>query len=178
MPDEVLVQDARFHGFYTFSAFSAIALWTAMGWGLQYGLYRFTGHWQMIPLYVGLGIGCWICFWMMLKKWTTEIILTDKRILYKRGFFFVNINEVDIEQLASDNVEQSLLGRILDYGDLHIRCIEADDIWLPPIAKPYEFRNALEREKHKYREHYMRVERLRRHSANQDSSHQQAFNTH
>lgn len=178
MPDEILVQDARFHGFYTFSAFAAIAVWTMVGASIQYGLYYFTGQWHMPPLYVGLGIGCWIFFWMMLKKMTTEIILTDQRILYKRGFFFVNINEVDVEQLASDNVEQSLLGRILNYGELHIRCIEADDLWLPPIAKPYEFRNALELEKHKYRERYMRVERLRRHGDNHHSPRQESFNTH
>jgi hypothetical protein len=73
---------------------------------------------------------------------------------------------VDVEQLASDDVRQTLFGRLLDYGAIHIRCIEASDIYLPPVMKPYEFRNALEAVKKEYREKYMSVERLRHHGMN------------
>lgn len=164
MPDETFVREARFHGFYTFLAFASVTLCAGLGGAIQYALYRFLGYWEMAPVYAGTGIGAWICFVMLLKQWTTEIILTDRRLLYKTGFFMVDVAEVDIEQLASDNVQQSLLGRILDYGMLHIRCIEANDIWLPDIAEPYEFRNAMEQQKHAYREHYMNVERVRKRS--------------
>jgi hypothetical protein len=86
-------------------------------------------------------------------------------LIYKRGFFSVEVDEIDIEQLASDNVQQSLIGRLFDFGVIHIRCIEATDLWLPPVANPYAFRNAIEKQKHQYREHYMKVERLRHHGA-------------
>jgi hypothetical protein len=123
------------------------------------------GQYTWRPVYAGAFVGLWMLLSMMMKKWTTEIILTTERLIYKRGFFKVTVQEVDIEQLASDSVDQSLLGRIFDYGAIHVRCIEASDVDLPAITKPYEFRNALEQQKHLYRESYMKVERLRQRGA-------------
>lgn len=162
LPDENLVGEARFHGFYTFTALMMFSAFALAGWGVQYAIYRLAATWTMMPVYIALGIGAWNLFWVMLKKWTTEIILTDQRLLYKQGFFQIDVAEVGIEQLASDYVQQTLLGRLLDYGKLHIRCIEAADIKLPDIARPYDFRNALELQKKAFREHYMQVEHLRR----------------
>lgn len=166
MPDERVIRDARFSRVYTVSCYLALVSFVLLGAAVQYALlhhvppeFRVRTH---IPLAAGTGIGCWQFFWMMLKKWTTEIVLTDLRLIYKRGFFFVQVSEVDIEQLASHEVEQTFLGRMFDYGAIHIRCIEATDFRLPPIAKPYEFRNALELQKRAYREDYMKVDRLRR----------------
>jgi Bacterial PH domain len=167
MPNEIFIGEGCFHGFYTCVALCSVFFYGAAGCLVQYLYHYFFGKWPMMPAWAGLGLGAWVTFWMMMRKWTTEIILTDKRLLYKRGFFLVNVDEVDIEQLASDYVQQSLLGRLLDYGTIHIRCIEASDLWLPPIARPYEFRNAIEQQKQKYRELFMDVGRIRRHSQNE-----------
>jgi hypothetical protein len=163
LPDEKIIKDARFHWMYVFGCFLTLAFCIMMGWAVQYLTYKTIGfvYWQ--PVLAALMVGCWMWFWMMLKMWTTEIVLTDKRLIYKRGFFRIQADEVDIEQLASDNVVQSILGRMMDYGAVHIRCIEAADFWLPQIAHPYAFRNEVEKQKHAYREHYMHVEHYRRH---------------
>lgn len=166
MPDERVLAEARFHVFYVFYAFLSCAFCVAMGAGLQYALGRYMPlHGMGVGPFVSLcGIGLWVLLVMLLKRWTTEIFLTDRRLLYKQGFFLVKVAEADIEQLASDHVEQSLLGRMMDYGALRIRCIEANDFCLPPIARPYEFRNDVERAKQAYRERYMHAEvRYRRH---------------
>ncbi len=163
MPDEKCVKDARFSWIYSFQAWVTWGFCILLGGIVHYALARYMGQYDLRPVYAGAGIGLWLFMAMMMKKWTTEIVLTTERLIYKRGFFRVGVEEVDIEQLASDNVEQSLCGRLFDYGTIHIRCIEADDIWLPAIHHPYEFRNALEQQKHLYREHYMKVEHLRRH---------------
>lgn len=160
--DERCVRDARFSWFYIFQAWSAWGIFILCGYGLQYLMQRYLGHYSPIPVAAASATGLWLFLMMLMKKWTTEIILTTDRLIYKSGFFLVKVQEVDIEQLASDTVEQSLLGRLFDYGEIHIRCIEASDIWLPPITHPYEFRNAVEQQKHAYRENYMKVERLRR----------------
>lgn len=167
LPDEHCVRDARFSWIYTFQAWALWGLCILAGYGIQYAVQRYMGQHATKPVAIGSIIGLCLFLSMMAKKWTTEIILTTERLIYKRGFFQVNVAEVDIEQLASDKVEQSLLGRIFDYGEIHIRCIEAPDILLPPIRRPYEFRNALEQQKHLYREHYMKIEHLRRHGTGQ-----------
>ncbi|MDD9900325.1 MAG: PH domain-containing protein [Alphaproteobacteria bacterium] len=163
MPDEKLVREAYFPRFYVFTCWFSFAAYTLLGAAGQYVAWKYFGVQEGWILAFGVFVGAWQFFWMMLKKWTTEIVLTDRRLIYKRGFFMIHIEEVDIEQLASDNVIQSILGRMMDFGALRIRCIEASDIMLPAIHDPYGFRNAIEGEKHNYREHYMKIERLRRH---------------
>lgn len=162
MPGEDVVCEGYFHPFYTFTALATLLFYIALGAGLQYAAERYLLFRTDMPVLGGLFIGLWMFFWMLLKKWTTEIVLTNERLIYKHGFFLIQSQEVDIEQLASDNVEQSFIGRLFDYGTLHIRCIEASDYRLPPIRAPYDFRNALEQQKHRYRDNYVKVERLRR----------------
>jgi len=163
MPNERCIKDARFSWVYTLHAWMMWGLCVLFGYAAAWVFSSVTGAYAAHHFFAGFAVGGWLWLLMMMKKWTTEIILTDARLIYKRGFFLVNVKEVDIEQLASDNVEQSLMGRLFDYGSIHVRCIEADDILLPPIRNPYEFRNALEQQKHIYRDTYMRVEHLRRH---------------
>jgi len=165
MPGETVMREGVFHPFYTFTCFFTLICCIAAGWGIGYALEKYLHHKNMLPLASGLFIGLWLFFWMLLKRWTTEIVLTSERLIYKTGFFLIRSQEVDIEQLASDDVEQSFIGRLFDYGTLHIRCIEASDFRLPPIRAPYGFRNALEEQKHFYRDSYMKVERLRRRSS-------------
>jgi hypothetical protein len=161
MPDEHFVRQAEFSWVYTFNACFVCLICVFLGYIGKHELYIYTGIYQPYVLYAGAGFGLWLFYALMIKKWTTEIILTTERLIYKRGLFMVTVSEVDIEQLASDSVQQNFIGRIFNYGEIHIRCVEADDILLPPIDKPYEFRNALEQQKHNFREHYMKVERLR-----------------
>lgn len=170
MEGETVMREGFFHTFYTVTCLFTLVFCIASGWGLQYAIEKYLQHKTLLPLAAGLFIGLWLFFWMLLKKWTTEIVLTSERLIYKHGFFLIESQEVDIEQLASDNVEQSFLGRLLDYGTLHIRCIEASDFWLPPIRAPYDFRNALEQQKHHYRDNYMKVEHLRRRGNSQNGN--------
>lgn len=163
MQGETVILEGYFHTFYTFTCLVTLLFCIGSGWGVQYCIENYLHQKTVMPVGVGLFVGLWLFFSMLMKKWTTEIVLTSERLIYKRGFFLIRSQEVDIEQLASDNVEQSFIGRLFDYGTLHIRCIEASDFWLPPIRAPYAFRNALEQQKHLYRDNYMKVERLRRH---------------
>ncbi len=53
-------------------------------------------------------------------RWTTEIAVTDKRIIYKRGFITRHTAEMNMDKVASVDVDQPLLGRMLDYGSIRI----------------------------------------------------------
>jgi hypothetical protein len=163
MQDETIRHEAKFHRIYLVSALMSFLIAAACGYGITFLLARFGIKQTFIPLYVGVAIGAWYALCVCMHIWTMEIVLTDRRIIYKRGFFQIRADEVDIEQLASDYVDQSFLGRLLNYGAIHIRCVQADDIYLPPIRNPYEFRNALERGKQEYREKYNNTGRLYRH---------------
>lgn len=53
-------------------------------------------------------------------RWITEIAVTDRRIIYKRGFIMRHTAEMNMDKVASVDVDQSILGRLLDYGTVHV----------------------------------------------------------
>src|SRR6185295_9377364 len=53
-------------------------------------------------------------------RWITEIAITDRRIIYKRGFINRHTEEMNMDKVASVDVDQTIFGRLLDYGTIHI----------------------------------------------------------
>jgi uncharacterized membrane protein YdbT with pleckstrin-like domain len=77
------------------------------------------------------------------KRWTTEIAVTDRRIIYKRGFIRRHTIEMNMEKVESVDVNQSLLGRIFDYGDVLVRGTGVGFEPLQMIESPIALRNAV-----------------------------------
>jgi uncharacterized membrane protein YdbT with pleckstrin-like domain len=73
--------------------------------------------------------------------WTTEIAVTDRRVIYKTGFIQRNTTEMHMDKVESVEVKQSVLGRILDYGHVEIRGVGTGFEPLRNIAAPIELRN-------------------------------------
>jgi uncharacterized membrane protein YdbT with pleckstrin-like domain len=79
--------------------------------------------------------------------WITEIAVTNRRVICKRGFISRQTAEMQMNKIVSVKVEQSILGRILDYGRVTIVGTggETDDESLgkmdEPIASPLQLRN-------------------------------------
>jgi uncharacterized membrane protein YdbT with pleckstrin-like domain len=89
-------------------------------------------------LFVGAAI---LLFIGWLKRWTTEVAVTDKRIIYKRGFISRYTIEMHLDKVESVDVDQSVLGRIFGYGDILIRGVGASLEPLRDIGSPIEFRS-------------------------------------
>jgi uncharacterized membrane protein YdbT with pleckstrin-like domain len=83
----------------------------------------------------GLAFGAWF------RRWTTEIDVTDRRIVYKRGFIRRHTVEMNMDKVESVDVDQSILGRMLNYGDITIRGTGVGIEPLHNIDTPLEFRN-------------------------------------
>jgi len=54
------------------------------------------------------------------ERWITEIAVTDRRIIYKRGLIYRHTEEMNMSMVSSVDVDQSILGRLLDYGNVHV----------------------------------------------------------
>lgn len=87
-------------------------------------------------------------------RWITEIAVTDRRIIYKRGFINRHTVEMNMDKVAGVDVDQSILGRLLDYGSIHVlgtggaQTINGPDQprgieHLHRVAQPLELRNAI-----------------------------------
>jgi uncharacterized membrane protein YdbT with pleckstrin-like domain len=75
------------------------------------------------------------------RRWTTEVDVTDRRIVYKRGFIKRHTVELNMDKVESVDVDQSVLGRLLDYGDITIRGTGIGIEPLRGIGSPLDFRN-------------------------------------
>ena len=72
---------------------------------------------------------------------TTEIAVTDRRIIYKRGFIRRHTVEMHMDKVESVDVDQSIFGRMLDYGDVIIHGTGMGLEPLPHVDHPLELRN-------------------------------------
>jgi uncharacterized membrane protein YdbT with pleckstrin-like domain len=73
--------------------------------------------------------------------WTTEIAVTDRRVIYKVGFIRRKTTEMHMDKVESVDVDQSVLGRILDYGDVIVRGTGSGLSPIRSVDAPLELRN-------------------------------------
>jgi uncharacterized membrane protein YdbT with pleckstrin-like domain len=78
-----------------------------------------------------------------IRRWTTEIDVTDRRIVYKRGLIRRHTVEMNMDKVESVDVDQSIMGRLLGYGDIIIRGTGVGIEPLHNIDAPIEFRNSV-----------------------------------
>ena len=88
-----------------------------------------------------IAIGLAMVGWEWFERWTTEIAVTDRRIILKRGFIWRDTVEMSVEKVESVDVRQSLLGRLLDYGDIIVRGTGTGLAPMRTIGRPLEFRS-------------------------------------
>jgi uncharacterized membrane protein YdbT with pleckstrin-like domain len=76
--------------------------------------------------------------------WITEIAVTNRRVIYKKGLIQRETNEMNMDKVESVQINQSILGRMLDYGDVTILGTgEGIFKTLRTIARPIELRNSI-----------------------------------
>ena len=76
-------------------------------------------------------------------RWITEFAVTNRRVIYKRGFINRHTVEMNVDKVESVNVDQSVLGRMLDYGTLNVLGTGQGIEHLHSIAAPLELRSAI-----------------------------------
>jgi len=104
----------------------------------------YTATAVLILIFLGpFAIGIVVFFMMMIKKWTTEIVLTNDRFVFKKGWIARSTEEFSLQRLEEVNLHQSIMGRIFGYGKLTISGVGEGIIELPAIDSPLEFRKAL-----------------------------------
>jgi len=82
-------------------------------------------------------LGAWI------RRQATEIVVTDRRVIYKRGLLARHTVEMNVSKIETVDVEQGLSGRIWGYGTLLIRGTGAGFEPLVGVGSPIAIRNAI-----------------------------------
>lgn len=75
---------------------------------------------------------------------TSELVITDRRVLIKVGFIQRHTFEMFISKIESVAVFQSMLGRLFNFGTVEIRGTGGSSESFPTIADPLKFRDAIQ----------------------------------
>jgi uncharacterized membrane protein YdbT with pleckstrin-like domain len=82
-----------------------------------------------------------------LRAWfervTTEIVVTDLRIIHKSGWIARRTEEMNISKVETVDVHQRIGGRIFGYGTVLVRGIGGSWEPLTRVAAPLALRNAI-----------------------------------
>jgi uncharacterized membrane protein YdbT with pleckstrin-like domain len=80
-------------------------------------------------------------FLKFIKQWTTELAVTDRRVIYKDRLIARRTLEMNRSRIESVDVYQSILGRLLDYGTITLRGTGGSGEPMPNIEQPLTFRS-------------------------------------
>ena len=106
-----------------------VSIWSL----LPYIIFGFV----LLPVF-GIGLILWIM--AIVRYMTTELAITNKKIIAKFGFIQRNTIELLLPKIESVQVNQSILGRIFNFGSIVASGAGNPQAPVPGIANPIEFR--------------------------------------
>lgn len=79
-----------------------------------------------------------------LRIWSTEMVVTNRRVIFKAGIISRKTTEISLRKIESVGVQQSILGRILNYGDVVVTGTGHKANYFAEISAPMEFKQAID----------------------------------
>jgi uncharacterized membrane protein YdbT with pleckstrin-like domain len=131
-PEETLLFEARFHWLCHVLALTAL--------GVPVKLAMWIGRNTTEPATTILLGGSAVTFALLLRQvmpiWTTEIAVTDNRLIVKRGWLARSSDELQLKAIEQVNFSQGIIGRLLDVGRISVHGNGDDELRIPPVVNP------------------------------------------
>ncbi len=140
-PDESVLHAARLHWFIYLKAvllliLALVCLVLASG-SSEPGI--------EIPLWIGAAVlgflGILSAAVAFIRQATTELVLTDRRVIFKTGLLKRHTMEMNRSKVETVGVDQSMLGRLLNYGTVIVRGTGGSFEPIRQIEDPLTFRS-------------------------------------
>jgi uncharacterized membrane protein YdbT with pleckstrin-like domain len=93
----------------------------------------------LLPAF-GLGLILLVVAWIRRKS--TELAITNKRVIAKFGFVSRDTIEINLQKIETVQVHQTVRGRMLNYGTIMIAGGGTPQEPIPGVADPMAFRRA------------------------------------
>ena len=138
--DETVVYETHLHPLI----FLPAVLWLAIAVGLLIAAALYQDL-----LRLGLEIGAAACALLAFIAWaraasrraTTELAITDRRVIYKSGLLARHTLEMNRSKVESVDVDQSILGRMFGFGTIILRGTGGSLEPMRMISDPLVFRS-------------------------------------
>jgi uncharacterized membrane protein YdbT with pleckstrin-like domain len=141
-PGETVVYDTKLHWVIYIRAILllvvcvilfAVAVFTSDNQNLSLALEIAAAIFALLALSSALRV--------FVRRATTELAVTDHRVIYKTGLLARHTIEMNRDKVESVDVDQTLLGRILGYGTIIVRGTGGSLEPIRTIGDPLTFRS-------------------------------------
>lgn len=92
--------------------------------------------------FMTIGASMWLGPPIAIFYYTTEMVITNKRVMAKSGFFNKSTVEIKLDKIESIRIEQNILGRFLNFGTVIVAGAGNPQAPIPGIKNPFGLRNA------------------------------------
>jgi len=133
--DENIIHISKYHWIIFFNFWLIILFLFSILW-----LFSSQSIFEYTIGYVILGYVITIILRTLINIITTEFVITNKRVIIKEGLISKYFVELLLSKIEGINVYQSIFGRILGYGSIHINTIGGDYEPFNRIKYPMMFR--------------------------------------
>ena len=142
-PGETVLQESRIHWFIYWRAVLFLIIACAIG-----ALYFLTTDPTMqTAALIAAGLSFALALLLLLgaaiRRHSTELAVTDHRIIYKTGVFSRHTMEMNRAKVESVDVDQSFFGRVFGYGTILVRGTGGSLEPLPNIQDPLTLRSRI-----------------------------------
>ena len=139
-PGETVIHESRLHPLIFLPALLLLALAIA----LLVGSMQCTGDVKIglqaaAAIFAVFAIASWAR--AAIRRATTELAITDRRVIYKAGLLARHTLEMNRSKVESIDVDQSILGRLLGYGTIIVRGTGGSLEPIRMISDPLTFRS-------------------------------------
>jgi membrane protein YdbS with pleckstrin-like domain len=142
-PGEVVVHETHLHPLI----FLPALLWLAIAVGFLIAAVMVSS--EELPIRLACLMGAALCaffaFLYGVRAWirraTTELAITDRRVIYKSGLISRHTLEMNRSKVESVDVDQSLLGRMFGFGTIVLRGTGGSLEPMRMISDPLVFRS-------------------------------------
>ena len=158
--EEKLIGIARLHWIYVLKGIFWFVLLAGAGWLFNVAVSRmlmavgqstdslFLPSMMMMSVNNGvmfflMGGGFLVFLLFVIDVLSTEIGLSNRRVMHKKGLIFVKVKQIDLEEIRGENLDLGYFGRVLGYGYILLDCRFIGDARLPAMEHPERFMRAL-----------------------------------
>jgi uncharacterized membrane protein YdbT with pleckstrin-like domain len=141
-PGETIVYSTKLHWFIYWRAILLLIICAILA-----GTARFMADNQNLSLALGIAAAIFALLALssalraFTRRATTELAVTDQRVIYKAGLLARHTLEMNRGKVESVTVDQTLLGRVFGYGTIIVRGTGSTFEPIRDISNPLTFRS-------------------------------------
>lgn len=101
-----------------------------------------AGSLSLVALLVALlGVMKLVAQWVYIV--TTQLVVTDKRVIVKKGWLFISTDEIKVQKVESVEANQSLTERMFKIGTVKVNGTGSNHLGLRGVPSPRQLKNII-----------------------------------